>query len=54
MEDLRPIFWFQGLFLQPQHFQVWQRQNEVRLGETRAASRPHAWGSLAAGKDKLC
>ena len=46
MEDLRPIFWFQGLFLQPQHFQVWQRQNEVRLGETLAASRPHAWGIL--------
>ena len=44
MEDLRPVFWFQGLFLQPQHLQVFERRHEVRLWETLREARPYAWG----------
>ena len=44
MEALRPIFWFQGLFLQPQHFQALERRNETRLWETLQSCRPYPWG----------
>lgn len=44
MNDNQPIFWHQGLFLQPQHFQYGDalRQHEqARLAEL---TLPHAWG----------
>ena len=31
MEPLHPIFWGQGMFLQPQHFQQQDRYHEARV-----------------------
>ncbi|MGD9971508.1 MAG: type VI secretion system baseplate subunit TssK [Desulfatirhabdiaceae bacterium] len=42
-----PIYWHQGLFLQPQHFQLLNRQAVMALAPMLAAIRPHFWGITA-------
>lgn len=44
MEDTRPLFWQQGLFLQPQHFQLAERLFHSQLAPYRDAVVPHMWG----------
>ena len=44
MDDVKPVFWYQGLFLQPQHFQL---SEQFLLGQMKAYQRyasPHLWG----------
>jgi len=40
-----PIYWHQGLFLQPQHFQITDRHLASSLGALQAAMRPWFWGA---------
>jgi len=40
----RSLYWHQGLFLQPQHFQLLERSQESRLSSFLHVSRPHFWG----------
>ncbi len=44
MDSLRPIFWEQGLFLQPQHFQQQDRYHEARLHRYFHMLYPFCWG----------
>jgi type VI secretion system protein ImpJ len=44
MEPLRPIFWGQGMFLQPQHFQQQDCYHEARLRRYVHWLAPFAWG----------
>ncbi len=44
MEPLRPIFWGQGMFLQPQHFQQQDRYHEARLRHYVQWLQPFCWG----------
>ncbi|RMF92272.1 MAG: type VI secretion system baseplate subunit TssK [Nitrospinota bacterium] len=44
MNALRPIFWGQGMFLQPQHFQQQDRYHETRLWHALHLSFPFCWG----------
>jgi len=39
-----PLFWHQGLFLQPQHFQLLERSLETRLLPANQLMTPHFWG----------
>ena len=39
-----PIYWHQGLFLQPQHFQRTDQRTEDLLGQLAGLSRPWLWG----------
>lgn len=39
-----PVFWHQGLFLQPQHFQRTDIRTQDMLAELASASRPWFWG----------
>lgn len=39
-----PVFWEQGLFLQPQHFQLEQHQRQAGLGEVLGLLQPWFWG----------
>lgn len=48
MSSLRPIFWHQGLFLQPQHFQHAESLALSRLVRLLDLTTPHAWGVMAA------
>ncbi|MBI5550795.1 MAG: type VI secretion system baseplate subunit TssK [Desulfobacterales bacterium] len=57
-----PIYWHPGLFLQPQHFQILQRQLSAALGPLLAHITPYFWGvadlavnaaALAAGRLEL-
>ncbi|MGI4814934.1 MAG: type VI secretion system baseplate subunit TssK [Janthinobacterium lividum] len=40
----RPLFWHQGLFLQPQHFQHTDLLNAQRLSRLTEITQPHCWG----------
>ena len=40
----RPLFWHQGLFLQPQHFQMKDRYDESLLTPLHRFLNPHFWG----------
>lgn len=40
----RPLFWHQGLFLQPQHFQMKDRYDELMLAPLHRFLNPHFWG----------
>lgn len=40
----RPLYWHQGLFLQPQHFQLLERSQDSRLQSFLHMSRPYFWG----------
>ncbi len=39
-----PVFWHQGLFLQPQHFQRTDLRTEALAADLAAAARPWMWG----------
>ncbi|MFH1019077.1 MAG: type VI secretion system baseplate subunit TssK [Pseudomonadota bacterium] len=43
------IYWHQGLFLQPQHFQITNRQFTDLMGPMMASLRPFFWGLAAGG-----
>jgi type VI secretion system protein ImpJ len=55
VDSLRPIFWGQGLFLQPQHFQQQDRYHEARLRSYLHLVSPFCWGvhSLAINETAL-
>ncbi|MGL1862944.1 MAG: type VI secretion system baseplate subunit TssK [Pseudodesulfovibrio sp.] len=40
----KPLFWHQGLFLQPQHFQLADMHQFYRMRAIREFSQPHFWG----------
>ena len=44
MEIHRPLFWHQGLFLQPQHFQLQDLSFDSRLIPFHKSLTPHFWG----------
>jgi type VI secretion system protein ImpJ len=44
MEPLRPVFWGQGMFLEPQHFQQQDRYHEARLRRYFHLLVPFSWG----------
>ncbi len=39
-----PVFWHQGMFLQPQHFQLAERSADLRFTPYRQWTTPHLWG----------
>jgi type VI secretion system protein ImpJ len=45
MESRHPLFWHQGLFLQPQHFQLSDRYTESLLIPYQRYLVPHLWGA---------
>ncbi len=47
-----PIYWHQGLFLQPQHFQITDRHLAEALGTLQTALRPWFWGATAVEVDE--
>lgn len=44
MDVYRPVYWSQGLFLTPQHFQQQDLHFDTRLRQAAAAASPHLWG----------
>ena len=44
MDNNKPVFWHQGLFLQPQHFQMAERYQQSLLYPYQAFQQPHFWG----------
>jgi type VI secretion system protein ImpJ len=44
MDIERPLFWHQGLFLQPQHFQLLERSLQSLLVPLQEYLEPHFWG----------
>ncbi len=44
MNPERPLFWHQGLFLQPQHFQRLDLFHQSQLNAVRKAAAPFLWG----------
>ncbi|MCZ6798473.1 MAG: type VI secretion system baseplate subunit TssK [Gammaproteobacteria bacterium] len=44
MSNRKPIFWHQGLFLQPQHFQLSDQYQDARLFPYQTFMQPHFWG----------
>ncbi|EKD37357.1 MAG: hypothetical protein ACD_75C01158G0003, partial [uncultured bacterium] len=40
----RPVFWHQGLFLQPQHFQLSERSLQSQLAPYQLCLMPDFWG----------
>jgi type VI secretion system protein ImpJ len=44
MDIERPLFWYQGLFLQPQHFQRLERSLHSQLLPFQDFTQPHFWG----------
>lgn len=44
MSNSKPIFWHQGLFLQPQHFQLSDQYQDARLFPYQTFMQPHFWG----------
>lgn len=47
MDQLRPIFWGQGMFLQPQHFQQQDCYHDARLRYALQLLSPFCWGVQA-------
>lgn len=43
-DPIRPIFWYQGLFLQPQHFQWQDLLHQFRLRPFQSYGHPYFWG----------
>jgi type VI secretion system protein ImpJ len=43
----QPLYWHQGLFLQPQHLQHNDRLNAHRVARLAQVSMPHAWGIVS-------
>lgn len=44
MEQNKGVYWHQGMFLQPQHFQLADRYNQFRYTPLFDAGMPHFWG----------
>jgi type VI secretion system protein ImpJ len=44
MEHIKPVFWYQGLFLQPQHFQQFDRYLQSLLTPYGTYQHPFFWG----------
>ncbi len=44
MKGHKPVFWNQGLFLHPQHFQMADAANNVQFEALRTMSLPYFWG----------
>ncbi|MAK90639.1 MAG: type VI secretion system baseplate subunit TssK [Oceanospirillaceae bacterium] len=44
MPKVKSVFWRQGMFLQPQHFQYAELSQEEKLSQVRYMSRPWFWG----------
>jgi len=44
MSGNRPIFWYEGTFLRPQHFQQQDLFHQTQLRDVRAITTPHPWG----------
>lgn len=44
MNKSKPVFWHQGLFLQPQHFQLLDQYQESRFDPYQSYLQPHFWG----------
>ena len=44
MNNSKPVFWHQGLFLQPQHFQLSEQYQDTRLLPYQSYLLPHFWG----------
>lgn len=44
MNEQQGVYWHQGMFLQPQHFQQSDRNKQHQLGVMRKAGQPHLWG----------
>lgn len=44
MDISTPVYWEQGLFLQPQHFQLSQLHSQYMADSARAFYGPHPWG----------
>ena len=44
MSRMSKVFWGEGLFLRPQHFQRQDAYHEARLQDVAAAVHPYAWG----------
>jgi type VI secretion system protein ImpJ len=44
VNNSKPIFWHQGLFLQPQHFQLSEQFQDARLFPYQSYMQPHFWG----------
>ena len=47
MDNNKPVFWHQGLFLQPQHFQLAERYQQSLLHPYHTFMRSHFWGVCA-------
>ena len=43
----QPLYWHQGLFLQPQHFQLGDACKEQRLSRTVELTHPYPWGLIS-------
>lgn len=52
MKTLQPIFWHQGLFLQPQHFQHSEQLNQARQAQLGAVMMPYPWGVISVRIDE--
>jgi type VI secretion system protein ImpJ len=44
MQAQRPLFWHQGLFLQPQHFQISDQHAQFMMKPLLGLAMPYAWG----------
>ena len=44
MNEEQGVYWHQGMFLQPQHFQQADRHQQYQLGLMHKAGQPHLWG----------
>ncbi|HGJ5856369.1 hypothetical protein [Arsenophonus nasoniae] len=44
MLDYKPIYWFSGLYLQPQHLQTQQLHDEYWRARYQLLTKPWAWG----------
>ena len=44
MDNSKPVFWYQGLFLQPQHFQLSEQYQRSLFHPYQAYQQPHFWG----------
>ena len=49
MNSKKPVFWHQGLFLQPQHLQLQDLHNEMQRRTISSIGFPYFWGVIEAG-----
>ena len=46
MNNKKPVFWHQGLFLQPQHLQLQDLHNDTKMSTIASAGLPYFWGVM--------